>query len=426
MVNLKGKKLLVMGGINLACDIVTKAKEMGVYVIVTDYLEDSPAKKIADKSFLVSTTDVEALVELCKKEKVDGVFTNYIDSMLPYAQKVCERLGMPFLATQEQLELIVNKQKAKNLCKLHGIPVPKQFRLTSEFLRSDLDNIKYPVLTKPVDNSGQRGIVICHNEKELLKGFSESMNYSKSKNVIVEEYLEGDYVVINFTLQNGYLSLSALADKPVISKEYSNGLVRLPKGYVLPSKYIDLFYETLYEKFTKLSKAIGLQNGSVGVEAIVKDGIFYVFEMQYRLGGIQHHNFVKQENGIDIMGMHIRYALTGRFEGWDLRKLDNPRFSNTYCLLNLLVKPGIISEIKGIDKVLSMPEVINFLPMHKKGDVIEQTGTVMQIFAKLSIAVESKESLLSVLRKINTELKVLDENGEQMLLESITMEELYN
>lgn len=426
MESLRGKKLLVMGGISLSCDIVEKAKEMGVYVIVTDYLENSPAKKIADESFMVSTMDVDGLVKLCRDENIDGVFTNYTDSILPYAQKVCEELKLPFCATAEQLDKIGNKDKSKQLCLQHGIPVPIRFELTSEFLRTDLDKIKYPVLTKPVDNSGQRGIVICRNEEELIRGYSESMKTSKSQNVLVEEYLDGDYVVINFTLQDGYLSLSALADKPVLADKYSRGLLKLPKGYVLPSKYIDLYYSTLHEKFINMSNSLMLKNGSIGVEAIIKDNTFYIFEMQYRLGGMKHHNFVQKENQIDIMSMHIRYALTGRFEGWNLKELDNPRYSNTYCLLNLLVGSGKITKIIGVDKLLEIPQVISFLPMLGEGDLVELTGTVMQIYAKVSLATASKEALKNTLKYIRENLMVLDENGNQMLLESITEKELFN
>ena len=106
------------GGVALACDIVKKAQELGVYVMVTDYLEDSPAKKIADESFMISTTDIDAVVKLCQDQRVDGVFTGYIDSMLPYCCDVCERLGLPFYATRKQLEYTVDKRRFKDICLL--------------------------------------------------------------------------------------------------------------------------------------------------------------------------------------------------------------------------------------------------------------------------------------------------------------------
>ena len=125
MTSIKGKKLLILGGTALACGTVEKAKQMGVFTIVTDDREDSPAKKVSDASFMVSATDVEALVDLCKEQEVDGVLTTYHDRLLPYAQEVSDRLGLPYLATAEQLEMIRNKKKSKNLCIEYGIPVPR-------------------------------------------------------------------------------------------------------------------------------------------------------------------------------------------------------------------------------------------------------------------------------------------------------------
>ncbi len=110
MLPLKGKRLMLMCGTALACEIVETAKKMGVYTMVTDYLPDSPAKKIADESFEVSTTDIDAMVSLCKEKKADGVFTNFIDSMLPYCRQVCDRMDMPFYLTQEQIEYSAKKE----------------------------------------------------------------------------------------------------------------------------------------------------------------------------------------------------------------------------------------------------------------------------------------------------------------------------
>lgn len=422
---LEGKKLLISGGISLATDIVEKAKEMGVYTIVADWDKDSPAKLLADESILVSTRDIEKISEIIKEKKINGVITQYIDSNLSYVQKICLKNNLYFFLNDYQLQTITNKQKAKELCIKNDIPVSKGFKLTNELLRKDLKKIFYPVLTKPVDNSGQRGITICNNEKELIKGFKYAQDNSESRTVVVEEYIIGDYVVLNYTLQNGYLSLSSMADKPVVSEEFANGQIKLPKAYLLPSKYIDLYYNTLHNKFVQLAKSLNLKDGSFSVEAVVKDNVFYVFEMQYRLGGMRHHNFVEKENKIDIMKMHINYALTGKFEGWDLIKLDNPYFKNTYCLLNILLREGRICNIKGLEELKKNSELISILPMQKIGSVIKSTGTVFQIFAKFSIVSKTKERLIEIIELINNTLEVLDEKGNNMIVESLIYNDLY-
>lgn len=418
MEDLKGKKLLLLGGPSLMVDVIKKARELGVYTIVTDWYdpEVSVAKKEADEYKMMSSSDVDALVQFVKDEHIDGVYTQYTDSALPYCQQVCERTGLHFFIDGKQEHLISNKEQSKHLCMEYGIPVSKEYHMTEEFLEKDIAAIEWPVLTKPTDNSGQRGITICNNLEELKAGYAYAKENSKEGEVVVEEYMKGDYLVLNFTLQDGNLYLSGMADKPVIDEKYSNGLIRLPKGYIMPSKYLDLFYEKRFKNFEALAKGIGLKNGNWSVECVCRNDDFYVFEMQFRLGGMRHYTFVQAENGIDTLEMHIRFALTGKFEGYDLAKLDTPYYKKTYCSLNILLKDGIITKVEGLELLDQLPEVKSYLPMHQLGDKVELSGTVFQIFMKASIVAESYDDLKRVLERIQNTIKVFDENGNDMML----------
>ncbi len=403
------------------CDVINKAREMGVYTIVTDWYEPdiSVAKKISDEYRMISSSDVDALVKLVKEEGIEGVYTQYTDSALPYCQQVCEKAGLPFFIDATQEKLISNKLNSKYLCQKYGVPVSEEYNITEEFLKEDVEKIKWPVLTKPTDNSGQRGITICNNLEELKKGYAYAKENSKEGKVIVEEYMQGEYIVLNFTLQDGNLYLSGMADKPVIDEKYANGLIRLPKGYIMPSKHLDLFYEKRFKNFEALAKGIGLKNGNWSVECVVRNNDFYVFEMQFRLGGMRHYTFVKEENGIDTLEMHIRYALTGKFEGYDLSELDTPYYKKTYCSLNILLKDGIITKVEGLEILDELPEVKSKLPMHQLGDKVELSGTVFQIFMKASLVAENYEDLERVLTLIQENIKVYDENGKNMLLKIV-------
>lgn len=312
--------------------------------------------------------------------------------------------------------MISNKAEAKKICAKYGIPVSKEYRITEEFREEDVAEIVWPVLTKPTDNSGQRGITICRNLEELKKGYAYAKENSKEGCAVVEEYMKGDYIVLNFTLQGGKLYLSGMADKPVIDEKYSNEHIRLPKGYIMPSKYLDLFYEKRFRDFEALAKGIGLENGNWSVECVCRNNDFYVFEMQFRLGGMRHYTFVQAENGIDILEMHIRFALTGKFEGYDLSRMDTPYYKKTYCSLNILLRDGIITAVEGLDIFDRLPEVKSCLPMRRTGDKVELSGTVFQIFMKASIVAESHEDLRRVLMDIQNTVKVRDEHGNNMML----------
>lgn len=103
MSNLKGKKLLVLGGAFQHCKLVEAAHELGVEVIVTDYLpvEQAPAKQIADKYYMYNITDIDEIVGMCIKEKEDGVISISLNAFTKTYQQICERLGLPCLRNKE-------------------------------------------------------------------------------------------------------------------------------------------------------------------------------------------------------------------------------------------------------------------------------------------------------------------------------------
>ena len=417
MDNLKGKKLLILGGNALTSDIVIKAKELGVYTIVTDWNtpEVSPAKKLADEFWMESFADAEKIVSLIKEHNIDGVFTNYTDSYLPYYVEICERAGLPCLANIKQIDAITNKDQSKQLCINHGISVSKRYNVTNVEDIDNLTDISYPVLTKPVDNSGQRGIYVCTTKEELKKLYSESLEFSATKNVMVEEYVQGDYTVMFYTIQNGHVTLSTMSDKPVYGN-FENNLPKLPMGYFLPSKYVSLAQEIMVPKVQSFVSYLGLKNGVIGIEAVVKDNDIFVFEMQFRLGGMRHHNFVQKENGMDLLEMLVRFSLTGKFEGWDASVCDNAMFRNCYCSLNVLIKPDIVAKIEGLDEVLNIPEIYESTQMLYEGDIVKLAGTVQQIAFKFSLVAADKPKILNAIDSIYSTLKILNKEGEDLKL----------
>ncbi len=416
MEQLNGKKLLILGGNALTMDIVEKAKDMGVYTIVTDWnsIEKSPAKKLADEYWMDSVADIEGLAKKIKENGVTGVFTNYTDSYLPFYVNLCEKAGLPCLANMHQIETISNKDLSKQLCIDHGISVSKRYEISSI---DDIDkmDIAFPVLTKPVDNSGQRGIFVCLNKEELKQKYQESLEFSESKNVMIEEYVQGDYTVMFYTIQNGHVTLATMSDKPVYGN-FEYNLPKLPMGYFLPSKYVDLCKEKMLPKVQSFVTDLGIKNGVIGIEAVVKESDIFVFEMQFRLGGMRHHNFVLKENGMDLLAMLIRFSLTGKFEGWDASKCDNAAFKNAYCSLNMLIKPDTVYKIENVEKVKNMPEVYASQQMIFEGDTVHLAGTVQQIGFKFSLAAATKEQLLKAIQNIYSTLRITNEKGENLIL----------
>lgn len=421
MTDIKGKKLLILGGGALTIDIVEKAKSLGVYTIVTDWYDvhKSPAKLVADEYWNEEVFRPDRLAELVKEHSIDGALTNYTDSYLPQYAKLCELAELPCLATAEQMAVITNKDQSKQLCIDHGISVSKRYAVSSV---EDIDalDITFPVLTKPVDNSGQRGIFVCLNKEELKQKYQESLGFTESGKVMVEEYVQGDYTVMFYTIQEGHVTLATMSDKPVYGN-FEHNLPKLPLGYFLPSKYVELCKEKMLPKVQSFVTDLGIKNGVIGIEAVVKDNDIFVFEMQFRLGGMRHHNFVLKENGMDILEMLIRFSLTGKFDGYDAAKMDNAAFKHTYCSLNVLIHPDKVAKIEGLDEAKKLPAVITSTQMMFVGDEVKLPGTVQQIFCKFSLETESQNAMSVEIDKIFSLLKVYNDKGENIIIDTSTM-----
>ena len=160
----QNKKLLILAGAGVHTKVVRAAKEMGIYTIVTDYLEDSPAKKAADEAWMYDIFDVEGIVKKCKEIGIDGVLNFCIDpAQWPYLE-ICERLGLPCYASRDQLEVLTKKISFKEYCTAHGVDVIPEYTL-DDIIE---DKAEYPLFIKPSVNRGSRGQYVCYSKEEAL------------------------------------------------------------------------------------------------------------------------------------------------------------------------------------------------------------------------------------------------------------------
>jgi biotin carboxylase len=326
MDTLKGKRLLILGGSRISCEIVKRAQEMGIYVMVTDWypIEKSPAKQIADEAFLVSTADVDAVVQLIKEKKVDGVFTGFTDSVLPYYARICEKAGLPCYGTEKQFEIMINKRKYKELCRKFGVPTVEEYKIDESFQDEDFDRIKYPVLVKPADNSGARGVTICRSKEELKEAYNKAISFSQSKEVLVERYIEGKEVTTFWLFRDGEIYLTALGNRHV--KHNQEGVIPLPVAYTFPSVYLDKYQREVVPRVKEMLRSIGIKNGMMFMQCLVEDGNCIVYDIGYRLTGSLEYKLLEKVCGYNPLDMMIKFALTGSMYEGDLEGFDKSKF----------------------------------------------------------------------------------------------------
>ena len=403
------KKLLIIGANPETISLIEKAKLMGLKTYVTDYNKITYAKKFADVPCYVDGMDVDGLVELVKKENIDGVLVGVAEALIPSYCKVCEKLNFPCFASMEQFEIMISKDNFKNTCRKYDVPVVPEYSI------DELDSIEYPVIVKPVDSSSSKGISICCDQKELYVAIEKALKFSLRKKFLIEKYLSGLEVIIYYVIQDGNPTMVAMCDR-YTSKE-QKGVTALPSAYIFPSKYIEYYKAEVEEKVKNMLCGMNVKNGVLFLHAFIEKDSVYIYEPGFRLNGAQEHMIVSELTGIDAKELLINYALNGKMSNKDIQLLADPYFHGMYaCKLSPLIKEGKIGNISGIEKIKLFNGVISVNPNYENSDIFVGLGTQRQMAANIFIVAPTLELLKERVDTVIAEFRVTDESGNNMLL----------
>ena len=403
------KKLLMLGGKPIgSTEIAEYAKKKGIYTIVSDYLpeSESPAKKISDEQWELSTADIEKLSEKVKKENVDGVIAGVHEFCIRKGIELCEQTGIESWCTLEQWDNCSNKKLFKEQCQSYGIDVAKTYKLN--------DDINYPVIVKPADSDGSRGFSICNNYEELEKGVQHALEFSDD--YLVEEYMKCDACIIHYTAVDGEIIFSGISDK--YSKPLDGGSMVMALQ-ILPSRDEKRYFETVNEKAIKMFKGLGIKNGPIWIEAF-NDGKRFVFnEMALRLGGSMTNYPVQYFTGIDQLELIVDAALGEKYNYVKEERKDKKQ----YAILPIHVKSGVLTKIVGQEEVKDFDFVQALVMVHQEGDEIDNWGTAQQVFCYLHITFDDKKEFIDNMNKVKEKLHAYDEKGNEQLFYLMNLEE---
>lgn len=412
-VNLCGKKLLLLGGINTTADLIHLAHRNGVKVGVADYNKNTYVKGLADYVYDISVVDEDAIVKLFINEGYDGIISAFNERLGPIVSRIGDRLQKPVPFTVEQLRMSTNKKYFKHMCIKYGVPVPKEYIISSmKDIRES--NINYPVIIKPVDGSSSIGVTPCFSIEELEKGFQKAKRVSMSGDVIVEQYLPYDEINLTYIAQSGNIQLAAIHDRYFNTKQKS--ATKAPDLYIYPSRYTKLFLEKYNDAILNMLKGIGIQNGSLFIQAIINGDALYCYEAGIRLNGCKTYQILEYENDFNTFERLMEFALTGSM---GKRTHFNPEFKRWYATLNVLGQPGAtIGGFGGIEALESYPWLIHIARRNRVGDTIpeDSAGTLVQDTTRIHLYADTKDELIKRIDKVNELYKIYDLNGDNIIL----------
>lgn len=417
--DLNGRRLLVLGGSRISCEIIRHARAMGIVTGVTDWyeLDRAPAKQMADEAYYVSTSDIDAIVTLIREKKFDGVITGFTDSVLPYYAEICEKAGLPSYGTKEQFEVFIDKQKYKKLMREFDVPTIPEYVIDIENFDETEADVVYPVIVKPSESSGARGITVCYSKDELHTAINFASQTSESKEFLVERYVDEPEATIFWLFVDGQYYLMMIGNRHV--KHNQEGVIPLPAGYTYPSSVQTRFLRETAPKMEKMFHSLGIKNGMMFMQSKKVDGECWVYDIGYRLTGSLEYINLKELCGYDPLDMLIRFALTGDMGEPDIAEKIDPFFGGKYTYnVSLLCKPGIIAKITGLEELEKLPGVIKVVVAHPEGDEITQKmkGLLAQITVRILGKADSIEQMKAEMLEIQRLVHVVSDVGEEMIL----------
>lgn len=400
------KKLLLLGGSAAQTIAIETAKRLGYYTVLCDYLPDNPGQYIADSFYLVSTTDKKAVLEVARKEKICGIVAYSSDPAAPTAAYVSGKLGIPGM-DYDIARSFCEKDLFREFLQKNGFHVPRSLRIHkgNKLKESDLDGFGYPLIIKPTDSSGSKGISVVREPGQITSAFSYAEEFSRNGNIIIEEFIERDHPYVIeaeiFTV-NGKVATWGLINS--IRDDASNPL--LPAAYSYPLDLPEGRKRLVREEVSRLVSCCGNVTGAFNIEMIInrEDKLFFL-DAGPRNGGNMLPEFISMIARKDIVEATIKAAM-GDMEGVDV-SLDGE--SGGYWGLGVLhtAKSGRFSGIEysaDAKRCLKREEI-----QRKIGDVIRPFERCNDLVGLTFFQFTNLDEMNLVMCGMNDAMKVITE-----------------
>ena len=296
-------KIAIIGANEFQNKLIVKAKEMGIETHVFAWEEGAVGKENSDFFYPISIIEKEKILEICKKIKIDGICSIASDLAMHTVNFVANELNLKGNSL-ECTELTTNKYKMRERLNKFNLPCPK-YILINDIEKVNLDDLSFPLIVKPTDRSGSRGIYKVNNKSELEPAIKLALEESFSKEILIEEYILGDEYSIESISEKGIHKVLQ------ITKKYTTGAPNfIERGHIEPVEIDDKLYKKIEQVILKSLDILEVSNGASHSEIKILGSNIKIVEIGARMGGdFIGSDLVKISTGIDYLELVINIAL---------------------------------------------------------------------------------------------------------------------
>lgn len=381
----QGKKSVLIFGVGpLQKSIIGRAQKMGLYTVGIDPCADATCKDSVDAFEVVGGQDYEGTCTVVDKYSIDAIVTAATDKPLVMMARVAEKYGFPFYSV-ETAQWSTDKYQMKLRFELGGVPCAKG-RLVKSV--SEVEDFEFPVIIKPRDNSGSRGVKLCRSKEELEASMSEALEVSKLDTVLVEEFIEGpEYSIegLHYTAngQEPTAKVIQFTEKKTTQFPYNVEL-----GHVQPANISDENKQKIREIVAKIGKALHFENCPSHTELKINERGIFVIETSPRLGGDYiTSTLTPLSTGVNLEDELLKIALGETIN-------PQPKSVQYSGVRFFSFEEGsVIKHIPNEDFVKNWPHVVDFSFNLKEGDKANRITSSLNRYGHLTLIAGNRESI---------------------------------
>ena len=396
------KKLMLLGGIRYLLPVIKAAHEQGYYVITADYLPDNIAHKYSDEYVNVSIIDKEAVLKVAQEKQIDGIMSFGVDPGVVSAAYVAEEMGLPFQCSYEASCILQDKSRFRQFLSEHGFNCPKAkgYDDIDKALR-DADAFSWPVIVKPVDSAGSKGVTEVFRKEDLRRAVETAFAVSLSKSFIIEDFLvaEGQSSGSESFFVKGELRYNAFYDQ-LFELNSPNPFVPMVEQW--PSMKDGTVLDDVRRQLQRLGVIMGFGTGLFNVEWRVSGGKVYLMEISPRAGGNRLAEILNYATDVDII-----MAETLKSVGMEYGNVHEPNYNGNYAIYNLHSnRHGRFAGL-AIDPAFEKRYLIEKEVRVEVGDTVEPFAGANTSIGTLFLRTDTRQEMDDIMKNIDKYINIV-------------------
>ena len=416
-------KVLILGTLGEFTELVKKAKEKGYETVVCDGYADGIARTYADKAYTIPVTDVDAIALMCREEGVDGIITSFSDLLLECMVKIADKAGLPCYLKPEQLSWYRDKSACRDVLDKLGLPAPGFRKISVELLKQgseeeiqqSIANLQYPLISKPLDKYGSRGIFIIKDQEQLAGSVRKTAEFTDLDEILIEEYNDGFEFNMMTWVSDGAVRVISIADRE--KTQFAEGELPESTRNVYPSCLIDKVEEPAVSLLQSYIEYTGQKEGPLSMQFFWKAGEgIQVCEIAARFFGYEHEltDMVYRFNMEELLLNYVydNEYVTKMLEAQDIRK---PLMHGAVLYFHGRLKQ--IQEQQAAYELAEDKAVVKPWIFYEAGEEVVAYGPNPYL-ALYYIEAGSREELDEISRDFFEKMSMTDPDGEEIVFQN--------